>query len=65
MSNERVLLKITPSFLTCRGGEMEEPSMDNKKLQDLERIELVSIRSTLVLLPVSLGKLAENLIFIL
>ncbi len=51
---------MTPKFLTWREGEMEEPSIDKEKLQELERIELVPIRSTSVLLPLSLRKLAEN-----
>ncbi len=38
--------------------------MDREKLQDLERLELVPIRSTSVLLPLSLRKLAENQLFI-
>ncbi len=57
-SNERVLSKMTPKFLTWWEGETEEPSME---LQDLE---LVPIRSTSVLLPLSFRKLAENQIFI-
>ncbi len=55
---------MTPKFLTWREGETEEPSMDKEKLQDLERLELVPIRSTWVLLPLSLRKLAENQLFI-
>ncbi len=38
--------------------------MDREKLQDLERLELVPIRSTSVLLPLRLRKLAENQLFI-
>ncbi len=64
-SNERVLSKMTPKFLTWREGETEEPSMDREKLQDLERLELVVIRSTSVLLPLRLRKWAENQLFIL
>ncbi len=39
--------------------------MDKENLQDLERIEIVPIRSTSVLLPLSLIKLADNQVFIL
>lgn len=42
---------------------MEEPSVDNEKLQDLERIELVPISSTSVLLSLSLRKSEENQTF--
>ncbi len=55
---------MTPKYLAWREWETEEPSMDREKLQDLERLELVPIRSTSVLLPLSLRKLAENQLFI-
>ncbi len=58
-------VKDDPKFLTWREGETEEPSMDKENLQDLERIELVPIRSTSVLLPLSLIKLADKQVFIL
>ncbi len=54
---------MTPKFLAWR-GETEEPSMNREKLQDLERLELVPIRSTSVLLPLILRKLPENQLFI-
>lgn len=60
---ERVLSNMTPKFLTWREGKMEEPSVDNEKLQDLERIELVPISSTSVLLSLSLRKSEENQTF--
>lgn len=55
---------MTPRLLTCGEGETEELSILREKLSVLDKVDLVPIRRTSVLLLFNLRKFWENQVFI-
>ena len=61
---DRVLSRMTPRLLTRGEGETEELSMLREKLLILDKVDLVPMRRSSVLLLFNLRKLWVNQVFI-
>ncbi len=59
-----MLSRMTPRLLTWGEGETEELSIVREKLLVLDRVDLVPLRRTLVLLLFNLRKFRVNQVFI-